>query len=346
MTKKKKIIEPIKASSEDVVKAIVDVGKSMEEKKYPRALTSDGVISPIIKAECWILDNGKYIVRGRGFIRTLTGVEDDKKLSGQRFKRLLNSKALCNILSEELRNKLSIPIDFYTKKGKMEWGYDATALPQMAKDFWKAYLTKKIKEGDTYFYEAKNSEKLVNAFLNLSITTHIEQITGFNPKAREFAEAFFRENFVRELPSGQKRKFEYIGFFDGMYKIYGLIRKKDKPWQNPSFFGKFINKYIYTPLDVIVTNGKIKTRDILRKQLKEKRGKSGRTLYSFIQEKGEAKFFGHLGMLTHLMKVSDNKDEFDELFNQFFTNLLPTKDLFEKEHRRDVFSRIINKKGQ
>ena len=44
----------------------------------------------------------------------------------------------------------------------------------MAKSLWKAYLKGNIKQGHTYFNEAKNAGHLIESFLGVSIVALIE----------------------------------------------------------------------------------------------------------------------------------------------------------------------------
>jgi len=140
---------------------------------------------------------------------------------------------------------------------------------------------------------------------------------------------------VREIASERIKEFEKRGVFDGLYKIYNLPRKKDKPWQHPQFFGNFFIKYIYKPLDTIITDGQAKTRGIMLRLLKEKKNLNrGTLLYQFIAEVGEAQFFEHLTTISNLMKIADNKKEFDALFDKVFDGviqgeLFPTDEVLE-----------------
>jgi len=121
---------------------------------------TDGIISPIFKAECYVLHNGIAIIRGRGYMRTLSGVDNNQKQSGQRMQRMLEHKDLQGIIPQEILEKLSTKIQFLDKKGKTQEGYDATTLPRLAIALWEAFLKGQIKEGHTYYNEAKNAEML------------------------------------------------------------------------------------------------------------------------------------------------------------------------------------------
>lgn len=122
-------------------------------------------------------------------------------------------------------------------------------------------------------------------------------------------------NIFQSLPNDYEGRFEEIGFFNGLYKIYNIPRNKEKPWQHPQFFGHIINKYVYIPLDIVITDRKVESLGIMKELLKEKRDSNpGTTFYAFIQKIGITKFFGHIGFLVRLMQKAKDKKEFDDLF--------------------------------
>ncbi len=288
---------------------------------------TEGIISPILKAECYVLNNGMTIIRGRGYMRSLTGSDDDTKVGGQRMKRMLENKDLQDIIPQEILEKLKTQIQFNNKNNKVIEGFDATTLPRLAIALWEAFLTGKIKEGHTYYNEAKNAGNIVKAFGDMGITGHIYQITGYT-QIKGVLEIinYFNNQYVRDLPSEHKRKFEEIGFFNALYKLYGLKRNEQYLWRHPQFFGHIFNKYIYLPLDVILTNGKIQTKGIMNGLLKTHKN-NGQTLYAFIEKTGEAQFFGHLGTLTNICRLAKNPKDFEKMFYSFFPDCNPDKNL-------------------
>ena len=283
-----------------------------------KAIT-EGCVSDILKAECYVLENGITVIRGRGYIRSLKVIEnEDNKTSGQRMQRMLNNKDIQDIIPKDILDKLLNPIHFQRKNGEVIEGYDAKTLPRFAMALYEALLNKRIDEKHTYYNEAKNAGNVIKNFLDTSIEEHIFNITGYKKiKDVQVLYDLFQNNFVSDLPSGQKRKFEEIGMFDALYKIYNLKRNAQKPWQHPQFFGHIFNKYIYIPLDTILTNGKITTKGIMQKLLKEKTT-TGQTLYSFIKEVGEVKFFGHIGTMVNIAKQVNGKKAFETMFYDFF----------------------------
>ena len=221
---------------------------AIEKNDVKLKAVTEGIISPIFKAECYVLNNGLTIIKGRGYIRSLTGIDDDveAKIGGQRMKRMLEHKDLQGIIPQEILEKLSRKIQFIDKKERIQEGYDATTLPRLAIALWEAFLKGQIKEGHTYYNEAKNAGNIVKAFGDMGITGHIYQITGYNQIKGVLDLINYFSDFARELPSGARRKFEEYGVFDALYQVYGLQRNELQRWKHPPFFGHIFNKYIFT----------------------------------------------------------------------------------------------------
>ncbi len=292
-----------------------------------KAIT-EGVISPIFKAECYVLDNGIAIIRGRGYMRTLSGIDDNKQQSGQRMQRMVEHKDLQGIIPQEIFGKLSTKIQFTDKKGKIQEGYDATTLPRLAVALFKAFEKGQIKEGHTYYHEAKNAENIVNAFGDMGITGHIYQITGYNQIKGVLDLISYFNQFIQDAPSDLKRQFEVLGVFEELYRIYGLKRNQDYPWRHPQFFGHIFNKYIYWPLDLEYTKNSpvTATKGIMRHLLGQHKT-TGQTLYAFINQTGIANFFVHLGEIRKIMRGSNNPKQLEQNFYHEFPQCSPSQTL-------------------
>jgi len=303
---------------------------AIEKNDVKLKAVTEGIISPILKAECYVLNNGLTIIKGRGYIRSLTGIDDDieAKIGGQRMKRMLEHKDLQGIIPQEILEKLSTKIQFIDKKERIQEGYDATTLPRLAIALWEAFLKGQIKEGHTYYNEAKNAGNIVKAFGDMGITGHIYQITGYNQIKGVLDLMNYFNQFIQDAPSDLKRQFETLGIFEELYRIYGLKRNQDYPWRHPQFFGHIFNKYIYWPLDLEYTknNPVTATTGIMRHLLGQHKT-NGQTLYAFINQTGIANFFVHLGEIRKIMRKSNNPKQLEQIFYQEFPQCNPTKTL-------------------
>ena len=79
--------------------------------------------------------------------------------------------------------------------------------------------------------------------------------------------------------------------------------------------------------------------------LKEKKNlNSGSFLYQFIHEAGEEKFFEHVAQVSNLIKLTNNKKEFDRLFKISFEDVIKD-DLFPEHQilKNDRINKAINR---
>ena len=304
-----------------------------------------------IKIPCYVLNNKMRVLSGRA-IQNALGF--DPKSSGTGLITMLGNKKFqdgfleksSDLLSRLQNERVEFERNDAGGAAPITHGHEATLLVDIADllmDAKKAGILTP-KQG----IHADYAEKAIRAFAKVGIIALIDEATGYE-KIRETGELikFFKEAMIRETASDRVGEFEKRGVFDGLYKIYNISRKKDKPWQHPLFFGNFFIKYVYKPLDTIITDGQVKTRGIMLRLLKEKKNLNrGTLLYQFIAEVGEAQFFEHLTTVSNLMKIAGNKKQFDILFDKVFDNAAQD-DLFPEPEILKLFeSEVPLIKGQ
>lgn len=285
------------------------------------------------KLPCYVLEDKTRVLSQGGLVQSLG------KSRATNLAKFLESQSAGFNIDKDLIALAKNPIVFIPPHGgNPAYGYNATILVDICDTVLEARKNQTLPQTQSYQKLVNQCEILIRSFAKTGIIALIDEATGYE-KIRETGELikFFKETMVREIASDKIKEFEKRGIFDGLYKIYKLPRKKDKPWQHPSFFGHFFIKYIYKPLDTIITDGQAKTRGIMLKLLKEKKDlNSGTMLYQFIAEVGEAQFFEHLRTISNLMKIADNKKQFDILFDKVFGNIIQD-DLFPEPQLLELF---------
>ena len=294
-----------------------------------------------LQIPCYVLNNKMRVLSGRG-IQNALGF--NPKGSGNELVNILRNKAFnqeftvktSNILHRLENERVEFERNTAGGSAPITHGHEATILVDIADLLIDAKKAGILTEKQAIY--ADYAERAIRAFAKTGIIALIDEATGYE-KIRETGELmeFFKKTMIREIASDRIKEFEKRGVFDGLYKIYRLPRKKDKPWQHPQFFGSFFIKYIYKPLDTIITDGKAETRGIMLKLLKEKKNLNrGALLYQFISEIGEPQFFEHLTTISNLMKIADNKKQFDMLFDKIFGNIIQG-DLFPETQILEMY---------
>jgi hypothetical protein len=302
-----------------------------EKKKNIRAICQGEMPLGKAKLPCYVLEDKTRVLTQTGAVQAL-GLHRFAQLP-----KFVATNTLAPFISKETMDLLNNPIKFTPLHGgKAAYGFKATVLVGICDAVLQARKEGKLKETQLHF--ADQCEMLTRSLAKTGIIALIDEATGYE-KIRETGELikFFKETMVREIASDRVKEFERRGVFDGLYKIYNLPRKKDKPWQHPQFFGSFFIKYVYKPLDSIITDGQAKTGGIMLRLLKEKKNLNrGALLYQFIAEVGEPQFFEHLTSISNLMKIADNKKQFDTLFDKVFGNIIQD-DLFPEPEILKMF---------
>lgn len=302
----------------------------MTKEKMLKALCEGEInLGPVV-VKCAVLENKQRVVSQREVVRALTGHAKgglDRYLKPQNLQQYVPQRFQATSLDQTT-------LKYISKNGKIGQSFSATDIVDFLDMYLQARKDKKLLPNQ--YHLADQAEAVMRSLAKTGIIALIDEATGYE-KIRETGDLikFFKETMVREIASDRIKEFEKRGIFDGLYKIYRLPRKKDKPWQHPQFFGNFFIKYIYKPLDTIITDGKAQTRGIMLRLLKEKKNLNrGTLLYQFITEVGEAQFFEHLTTISNLMKIADNKKQFDALFEKVFDGviqgeLFPTDEVLE-----------------
>lgn len=302
-----------------------------EKKKNIRAICQGEMLLGKAKLPCYVLEDKTRVLTQTGAVQAL-GLHRFAQLP-----KFVATNTLAPFISKETMDLLNHPIKFTPLHGgQAAYGFKATVLVDICDAVLQARKEGKLKETQLHF--ADQCEMLTRSLAKTGIIALIDEVTGYE-KIRETGELikFFKETMVREVASDRVKEFEKRGVFDGLYKIYSLPRKKDKPWQHPQFFGNFFIKYIYKPLDIIITDGQAKSGGIMLRLLKQKKDLNrGALLYQFIAEVGEAAFFEHLTTISNLMKIADNKKQFDNLFDKVCGNVIQD-DLFPESQLLEMF---------
>jgi hypothetical protein len=300
-------------------------------------------LGPVI-VKCAVLENKQRVISQREVVKAITGHAKgglDRYLQPQNLQPYIPEKFKSQSLDQATLKYISL-------NGKTGQCFSATDIVDFLDMYLQARKDGALLSNQTHL--ADQAEMIMRSLAKTGIIALIDEATGYE-KIKETGELikFFKEAMVREMASDKIREFEKRGLFDGLYKMYNIPRKKDKQWQHPPFFGNFFIKYIYKPLDVIITDGKVQTKGIMHKLLQQQKNlHSGSTLYQFITEIGEPQFFEHLSIISSFMIIANNKRQFDILFEKKFGTSMQ-QSLFPDIELNDFFGleeKIIKKTKQ
>jgi hypothetical protein len=261
-----------------------------------------------IDLECYVLKDRRRVFHKKGMAQSL-GMKSE---GGNVFLRAMNSKGLGSIIPQKVWDALNNPIIFKTLRGDQAHGYEGWVLIEICDSIWEAGRQNKLgpRQGDL----AKQAEIILRSAAKVGIVALIDEATGFiKDKWKEEYRELFREYIRNEY---RKWEPEFPNqLFDMIYSIYKLPRKHKN--KHPQFFGRFIRKYIYTPL--------LNSKGAILEMLEEKNpvvyvgGGRRYKLFQFLEDEvGMPALRAHIWQIVGIGNAARTKEGFERGFNKAF----------------------------
>lgn len=202
--------------------------------------------------QCAVLDDETRVLSASSiftaFGRPRKGINSRMEITGVKIPPFLASNNLRPYLTEDILKRLKLIS--YDDGGKIKSGYNAELLVDMCEVYLQARRDDKLMESQ--FKLAVQAEILQSAFARVGIAAIVDEATGYQKVRTNDA---LRLLLVRYVAEGLQKwmKTFHDSFFHQLDRLYG--NEKTTSRARPMYYGKFINKYIYDPLE----NGYIKT---------------------------------------------------------------------------------------
>lgn len=262
---------------------------------------------------CYVLEDGKRLLSGRGMQVALNMVEDeeDKPTAGTRLARHLNQKTLNPFIYKDKEVDHYEPIICYKGNTKIH-GYEATILADICDAFLEA--RKNINLSSRQLIIANQCEILIRGFARVGIIALIDEATGYQYDRERFELQQILKAYVSEEILEWQKTF-HDSFYKEIFRLKNIDFTGSGIKKRPGFVGGITNKYIYEMLPKGV---------VMLQKLKEKTPKSDAGNYtvrlhqSLTPEVGREHLKQQILEVTTLMKVARNWKEFEELFSRRF----------------------------
>jgi len=189
--------------------------------------------------KCAVLSDETRVFFQREVVGALTG----NKKGG--LVRYLSSKNLEPYVPKKYKGeKWDQGIIKFEFSGKEAHGFEATDII----DICKMYISAR---SDGVLYEnqkqlAKQADILVSAFAKTGVIAVVDEATGFQKYRKKDALRMLVESYIIEEARQWMKEFP-DEFFSELDRIYD--NPKTTPQKRPQYYGKFINKYIYGPIE-------------------------------------------------------------------------------------------------
>lgn len=259
---------------------------------------------------CAVLNNGKRIITQTAlfdaFERPRKG---EKRIEG--LPSIVGAKNLIPFVTDEIREK-SEPIHYYLQNGKVTSGYDAELIPLVCELYLSANDAGVLLESQERMIVQASA--LVRALAKVGITALIDEATGYqydreNNALQKILEAYIAEDF-RKWQARFPRK-----YYQELYRLYGWDYDP-LSMKHPKYLGRFTNEYVYEHLPQGVLD------ELRSKNPKNANGNRVKKHHQFLTgDIGIPHLEKHITKLVTIMELSDNQEQFKELFNRVFKNI-------------------------
>ena len=319
--KKKEEIQPIKAEFDDVSNALVAIPSEIRKALYEGKL-------PIgdIELDCAVLDNGIRVLSERAVHRSFKS-----KRGGSHWRRIkenpdganlpsfLSAKNINPFISKELMMALSSPIKYMSSGGGTPAnGIKADLIPDICEVWLEARRAGVLVPSQEHL--AIQAEILMTAFAKVGIIALIDEATGYQYDRTNDALRLLLSKYVAK---GLQKWLKIFpdAFFAQLDKLYH--NAPTTPKSRPQYYGKFINRYVYNPIE----NGYVKA-ELDRLNITDE-GKRIARFHQWLTDEGKTILTLQIGKVQGLMEVCTDIEYFKNVVkNQKNISIAPY--LFEE----------------
>lgn len=283
-------------------KCIINVDSKQTKSDLPKATHTGTLSIGDALIDCAVLSDGRRVITEKSMFKLL-GRSRTGRIGGDQIPAFLAPKNLKCMISSDLMRGVEI-ISFARNKSQISYGYEATLIPEICRIFIQAEEMKILTPSQ--LPTASKCKIILHALAKVGITGLIDEATGYQ---------WFRENdelqilfkkLLTEEHQAWLKKFP-DDFFDNLKKMYGIATGK----KNPSFFGHFINKYIYNEMAPEVLD------ELKKRNPTDENGIRKHRHHQFIvHSTGHPILDKQIQKVTVLMSVSDSIDGFVEIYEK------------------------------
>lgn len=298
MPKNEQIIEPIGASFDKVARAMI---ASDQPKALPKALYKG--LLPIGEGtlECAILDdedNTRVIMMTSVFKAFGRVPRSNNRLIN--IPAFIDAQNLQKYINQDVEALIK-PIEYLDGK-TTQIGYKAEILPEICDLYLKARRDKVLAPKQVHL--ADKAEILQSAFAKVGITALVDEATGFQKDRKHDALRLLLGKYIAEGLQKWIHTFP-DSFFAELDRLYDNEPTTSRA--RPQYYGKFINKYVYDPIE----HGYVKAE--LDKLNITDAGKRKARFHQWLTDEGRTILTRQIGKVEGIMEMCDHIDQFKEV---------------------------------
>jgi hypothetical protein len=273
----------------------------------PRAIKSGLLTINRVSLSCAVLDNDVRILTQSTFLEAMGRSKSPRGGTGiaDGMPPFLAAENLWPYLDKETLQYVA-PVKYRTEAGFVALGYDAQLLPRVCLAYMDARDDDALRASQQHI--ARRASLLFRGLANVGIVALVDEATGFQElRARDELVKILEHYIAPELRPWTKVFPDE--FFEQMYRLQGWPYKPGVA-KRTQFVGHLINRLIYGQLPPRVLD---ELRE--RNPTLNDRGYRRYKHHQFLSEHtGIPHLDRQIAIVMTLMRISDDKDEFTELF--------------------------------
>ncbi|MEQ1539782.1 MAG: P63C domain-containing protein [Sphingorhabdus sp.] len=302
MPKDDKIIEPINASFDDVAKAMIFRVQPTEKANLLTARYSGTIAVGEADIGCAVLEDGTRLLTQSDMMRALGRARQAK---GRGFydadvnlPAFLTAKNLKDYIPNDLY-VTSSQIEFFMPNGQKAFGYRAELLPQVCEVYLAARDAGALVQSQIHV--AKQADILVRSLAKVGIVALVDEATGYQRDRGHNALRLLLEKYIAEGLQKWIHTFP-DSFFIELDRLYD--NAPTTPRSRPQYYGRFINKYVYDPIE----HGYVKAE--LDKMNITDEGKRKARFHQWLTDEGRTILTRQIGKVEGIMEMCSDIEHF------------------------------------
>ncbi len=297
-------IKPIDDTLDNVTQSLMNSGAT---KNIPVAVYSGSLPIGDIEIDCAVLEDGTRVLSERAVHRAF-----GSKRGGAHWRRMkenpdganlpsfISASNLLPFINNDLEMALTKPLQYTNVKGgAVANGLKAELLPEICGIYLEARRKGKLHPSQEHL--ANQSEILMQAFAKVGIIALIDEATGYQ---RDRAHDALRLLLSKYIAEGLQKWLKTFpdAFFVELDKLYDNEPTTSR--NRPQYYGRFINKYIYDPIE----NGYVKNK--LDELNITDEGKRKARFHQWLSDDGRNILIHQIGRVQGLMEMCNDIDAF------------------------------------
>ena len=296
------IIEPIDAAFDDVANSIVFQSQPEMKVSLPVARYAGTISIGNSEIGCAVLEDGTRLLTQSDMMRALGRARQAK---GRGFydadvnlPAFLTAKNIKDFIPKDLY-VTSSQIEFLMPSGHKAFGYKAELLPQVCEVYLEARDAGALVQSQIHI--AQQADILVRSLAKVGITALVDEATGYQLDRGHDALRLLLEKYIVE---GLQKWIQMFpdSFFAELDRLYD--NAPTTPRSRPQYYGRFINKYVYDPIE----HGYVKSE--LNKLNIADDGKRKARFHQWLTTEGRTILTRQIGKVEGIMEMCDDIEHF------------------------------------